>query len=204
MGKRENFLRVFKKAERKYGGSSKRLAGENWGEAWKTLIVTIMSAQSRDEITIGVGEELFRKYRSLKALSGAREKDVLKIFSGLNYNKTKAKHVIGAASMLVNVFGGVVPREIEDLVKLPGVGRKTANLIITEVYGMDGICVDTHVHRISNVFGFVNTKSPDKTEEELKKVVPKKYWRRINRLFVLWGKDVPGRDKKRLLRKLEK
>lgn len=203
MGKKEEFLRIFKRAERKYGKSEKRLAGEGWGEAWKTLIVTIMSAQSRDETTIPIAEELFRRYDSLRRLAHAKERDVLKIFKSLNYNKTKAKNVIGCAKMLTREFDGKVPDSIEELVKLPGVGRKTANLVLTEVHKKDGITVDTHVHRISNVLGFVKTRNPHETELALMKIAPRKYWSMINRIFVLWGKEVAGRDKKRLLRKLD-
>ena len=92
---------------------------------------------------------------------------------------------------------------IEELVELPGVGRKTANLVIAEVHDGDGICIDTHVHRISNVLGLVKTKNPTETEFALMKIAPRTYWSRINRLFVLWGKSVGGRDRKKLLAALE-
>ena len=203
MGKKEEFLRVFRLAERKYEKSEKRLAGEGWGAAWKTLIATIMSAQSRDETTILIGERLFKRYGTLEKLANARYADVYKIFSGLNYNKTKAKHVIAAAKILISEFNEKVPDSIEELVKLPGVGRKTANLVLTKEHGKDGITTDTHVHRISNVIGLVKTKTPNQTELALMKIAPRKYWSRINRLFVLWGKEVSGRDRKKLLRKLE-
>jgi endonuclease III len=203
MGNQNDFLKVFRKAEAKYSKSSKRLAGEGWDSAWKTLIVTIMSAQSRDETTIMIAKQLFEKYNNLEKLSGARYVDVYRIFSGLNYNKTKAKNVIGAARMLFNEFDGEVPDDIDKLVKLPGVGRKTANLVLTEEFGKDGICVDTHVMRLSNVLGLVKTKTPEQTEYELMKIAPKEYWSRINRIFVLWGKDVAGRDRNRFFAKLK-
>ena len=103
------------------------------------------------------------------------------------------------AKFLLRITGGRVPDDIGELVKLPGVGRKTANLVLSEVHAKEGICVDTHVHRISNVIGLVNTKMPTETEFALMKIAPRKYWSRVNRLFVLWGKEVPGRNKKRLL-----
>ncbi|HIF61671.1 MAG TPA: endonuclease III [Candidatus Pelagibacter sp.] len=203
MRNEENFINVFKKAEKKYGKYGKRLAGESWGPAWKTLVATIMSAQSRDETTIPIAENLFKKYSSLDKLANAKFSDVLKILKSMNYNKTKAKHVIMAAKFIRDDFKGKVPADIDELVKIPGVGRKTANLVLGEVFKKDAICVDTHVHRISNVFGFVKTNNPNKTEMELRMLVPKKYWKKINRIFVLWGKDVPGRDKERLLTELE-
>lgn len=203
MDKRKYFLQVFRKAERKYGRYEKRLAGEGWSADWKTLIATIMSAQSRDDTTIRIAEELFRKYNNLDSLAKARYSDVLAIFKSLNYNRTKAKNVIAAAKFIIKEFGKKIPDEIDELVKIPGVGRKTANLVLTECHDKDGIVVDTHVHRISNVFGFVKTKNPTETEFALMKIAPKKYWSRINRIFVLWGKEVSGRDKEKLLTKLD-
>lgn len=94
---------------------------------------------------------------------------------------------------------GKVSDDIEELVKIPGVGRKTANLVLSEVHAKDSITVDTHVFAICNILGFVKTKNPTQTEFELKKFVPRKYWSRINRIFVLWGKDVPRKTKKKLL-----
>ncbi len=202
MNKREYFLEIFKKAEKKYGENEKRLAGEGWDEAWKTVIVTIMSAQSRDETTIPIAEALFRKYNSLEKLAGARYSDVLNILKSLNYNRTKSKNVIACSKMLVDEFNSKVPDDIEKLVELPGVGRKTANLVLSEIHNKDTITVDTHVMRISNVLGLVKTKNATETEYALQKLAPRRYWSRINRIFVLWGKDVPGNDKKRFLKKL--
>jgi len=203
MGKKEEFIKLFKRAERKYKNSTVRLAGEAWKKPWQVVIVTIMSAQSRDETTIPIAENLFKKYGTVKKLASARYNDVFRILKSINYNKTKAKHVIAASKFIIKEFKGKVPDEIDELVKIPGVGRKTANLVITEVHNKHGIVVDTHVHRISNLFGFVKTKNANETERALMKLVPKRYWSRINRVFVLWGKEVYGRDKKRFLKKLE-
>lgn len=201
--KRRLFLEIFRKAEKKYGKISKRLASEEWGEPWQTLVTTIMSAQNRDETTIPIAEELFREHPTLEKLSNAKYPDILKIFKSLNYNRTKAKNVIGAAKFIRSEFGGKVPEDIDDLVKIPGVGRKTANIVLVEVHKQHAIPVDTHVHRLSNVLGLVKTKMPEQTEQELMKIVPRKYWGRVNRIFVLWGKSVSGRDKKRFLKALE-
>lgn len=203
MGKRELFLKIFKKAEKKYGKKEKRLAGEGWDRPWKVVLVTICSAQNRDEVTIPVMENFFKKFDSLEKIAGAHVKAIRDKIRSINYCESKAKYLKESAKILKNDFGGEVPNNIEDLTKLPGVGRKTANLALSEIHGMDTITVDTHVHRLSNVLGLVKTKTRDKTEDELKRIAPKKYWSRINRLFVLWGKDVPGRDKKRILSKLD-
>ena len=130
-------------------------------------------------------------------------RSILRIIHRVNFSPTKTKNIIAAAKILVLEYNSKVPDNIDSLVKLPGVGRKTANLVLSEVHGKDGLTVDTHVHRISNVFKFVKTKTPAQTEAELMKIVPKKYWSRINRIFVLWGKDVRGRDKKKFLEKIK-
>jgi len=202
MNKLEYFLKIFLAAEKHYGRIDKRLAGEGWEDHWQTLVATILSAQSRDETTIPIAEALFRRYPTLKSLADAKEKDVFNVIRSINYNKTKAKHCVAAAKYMIEYFNGKVPKTMEELIEIPGVGRKTANLVITECHNMDGLTVDTHVHRISNVLGFVNTKTPNQTEIELKKLAPRKYWYRINRIFVLWGKEVRGRDKKKFLERI--
>lgn len=200
--KSKYFLKVFLKAEKHYANSDKRLAGDGWKNDWQTLITVMLSAQTRDETTIPVAESLFKKYPTLNDLSKANESDILKIISKVNFKYTKAKNISKTIKELIYHHNGKVPNTIEKLVTLPGVGRKTANLVLSEVHKKDGICVDTHVHRISNVLGFVNTKNPTETEFELMKIAPKKYWSKINRVFVLWGKEVPGRNKEKLLNKI--
>jgi endonuclease-3 len=201
-GRRRLFLLVFRKAERKYGKEVKRLSAEGWHEPWQTLISTMLSAQSRDEVTIPVAERLFRNYPTLEKLSRASQSDVLKAIRSINFNKTKAKN-IAITSKLLMKNRGVVPDDIDELLKLPGVGRKTANLFLSEVHGRDTITVDTHVHRILNVLGVVRTRTPHQTETEMMIIAPRSCWSRINRLFVLWGKECPGRDRKKLLEKLD-
>ena len=201
--RRREFLKVWRLAQKKYSGSTKRLAGEGWLYDWQLLVTTMMSAQNRDEITIPVAEALFKKYKSLSQLANANVSELKNDIKKINYNATKAKHIIETANILLNDFGGKVPSTRDDLVKLPGVGIKTANLVLAELYAQDAICVDTHVHRIANVFGFVNTKTPEQTEKELMLVAPRKYWNKINRIFVLWGQDVKGYDKHKFLEKLK-
>ncbi len=200
--RQKHFLEVFKLAQKRYGQSSYRLAGEGWQQHWQTLIATIMSAQTRDETTIPVAENLYKHYPTLQSIARAEYKDIRAMIGAVNYCNTKAKHIIETAQLLIEKYGGEVPTAIDELVTLPGVGRKTANLMIAE-FGQDGICVDTHVHRISNLFGFVHTKTPNDTEIELKKIAPKKLWSQINRIFVLWGKEVPGYDVERFMEKLK-
>lgn len=201
--RRELFLELFRRAKKTYEESEVRLAADGWDEAWKVLITTILSAQNRDPLTIKVGEELFEEYPTIDSLADASYNDVLSVLSSVNYNKSKSEYVIATAKRLRDEYDYEVPEDIDELLTFHGVGRKTANLVISEVFEKPAICVDTHVHRIANVFGLVDTTNRDKTEEELKKVAPKEYWRHINRYFVLWGQDVPGDDKERLLDALE-
>jgi len=200
MDKQKQFLIIFRAAKKKYGKLEKRLSAEGWKYDWQTLISTIMSAQSRDETTIPIAEKLFRKYNTLEKLAGAKYADVLKTFKSLNYNKTKAKHVIAAAKVILKDFRGKVPESLGDLTRIPGVGRKVANIALVEIHGKHAIPVDTHVHRLANVLELVKTKTPEQTEFALMDIVPKKYWIEVNRIFVLWGKSVKGKDKKKLLR----
>ena len=204
MTHKQFFLQIFRKAKKKYSHSSKRLAGDSWSKPWQTLIATIYSAQSRDETTIPVMEKTFRSLPTLKSYASSPLSKIKSLTKKVNYYKTKSKNSKATAKIILSQFGGKVPDNIEALISLPGVGRKTANLILTEIHEKDGICVDTHVHRISNVLGLVKTKTPHETELALMKIAPKKYWSKINRIFVLWGKEVPGRNKKRLLGHLEK
>ncbi len=203
MNKKELFITIFRKAEARYGNVKKRLAAEGWKEEWQTLIATIMSAQSRDETTIPIAERLFEKYPTLENLASANYEDVLLTLKSMNYNRTKAKNVIAAARFLVKKYRGKIPDTIEELVEIPGVGRKTANLVLSEVHNKDSITIDTHCHRILNVLGIVKTKNPYETEKAMMKVAPKKDWSKINRILVLWGKKIRGRDRKKILAKLD-
>ncbi|MFH0869371.1 MAG: endonuclease III [archaeon] len=202
MDKTAYFLKVFKKARAKYIDSEQRLAVEGWAHEWQVLIATVMSAQSRDTTTIPIAEKLFARYKNLEDLAQANYKDVLHIFRSLNYNKTKAKHVIGAAKFIISEFHGKLPDTLDELTRIPGVGRKTANIVLLEVHKKPAIAVDTHVQRISNVLGLVQTKTPLQTEVALKKIVPKKYWTDVNYIFVRWGQNNSSRDKKKLLSSL--
>ena len=166
MNKKIYFLSILRKAQHRYSGSSKRLAADSWPKPWQTLITTILSAQSRDETTIPIAEKLFKRFPALKKLAKAPVSSIQNTIKSINFYKTKSKNVKATAQMLIKDFDSKLPDTIEELTKLPGVGRKTANLILTEVHKKPGITVDTHVHRISNVLGLVKTKTPHQTELE--------------------------------------
>jgi endonuclease III len=172
-------------------GKEMRLAAE-WNSKYNTLVATILSAQTRDETTIPVCDILFKKYPSMKILAKARVGSVEKIIRRINYYRTKAKNIIATAKML---SGKKIPETINELLKLPGVGRKVANVYLVEAHGSDAIGVDTHVARISFKLGWTKNKNPHKIEKDLEKLFPKKYWGKVNEALVRFGKSY-GRSRK--------
>src|SRR3989344_2830649 len=181
-------------------GVTMRLAAESWGADWKCLIATVMSAQSRDETTIVIASELFSKYNSLDKLANANYSDVLHVFSGLNYNRTKAKNVIACAKMLIDSFNGKIPRDLDKLILLPGVGRKTANVFLSE-HGYPAIGVDTHLAYISQKLSWTKNKDSHKIEMDLKKLFAKNVWSSVNPTVVRFGKKYTSRKKKNIILK---
>ena len=157
------------------------------GDPFRILIGTILSQRTRDERTSLATERLFRRFRGPVELAGAREAEVRELIRPVGFYNMKAKSVIKVAKKIVDEFGGKVPSDMESLLSLPSVGQKTANCVL--VYGFDkpAIPVDTHVHRISNRLGLVETKTPEQTEAALVKTVPKRYWLELNELFVRFG-----------------
>jgi len=160
------------------------------GGPFSILIGTILSARTKDENTAKVAKELFRKYKSAKALSNAKIKDVEKIIKSTGFYHVKAKRIINVASIINSKYKGKVPDNLEELIDLPGVGRKTANCVLVYAFEKPAIPVDIHVHRISNRLGLVDTKTPEETEFELMKIISKKYWLEINDTFVMYGQNI--------------
>lgn len=186
-------LRQFR--ELKKLGKVMRLAAEEWDEEWKTLISIIMSAQTRDETTIPVAGKLFEEYGNVERLARARVARVEKIIGRVNFHKTKARNIIACCKNLVAEYDGKVPHDVNELLKLPGVGRKTANVFLAE-YGELTIGVDTHVNYISNYLGWANSKDAHKVELALEKLFSKRYWGELNWVLVTFGKTHTSRKKK--------
>jgi len=160
------------------------------GSPLSILIGTILSARTRDESTSAVVRELFSKYKTARSLARAKLLDVEKIVKRTGFYHVKAKRIIEVASIIDKKYSGLVPKTLEELTSLPGVGRKTANCVLVYAFDEPAIPVDTHVHRISNRLGLVKTKIPEETEVELMKKIPKKYWIRINDTFVMYGQNI--------------
>ena len=154
------------------------------------LIGTILSARTKDEATTKAVKVLFARYKNPKELSRAKIKDVEKIIHSIGFFHVKARRIIEVANIIDKKYKGVVPDDLETLVQLPGVGRKTANCVLVYAFEQPAIPVDIHVHRISNRLGLVETKNPEETEAQLMKIVPKKYWIDINDTFVMYGQNI--------------
>ncbi len=160
------------------------------GSPLSILIGTILSARTRDESTAAVVKMLFSKYKTANALAKAKLADVEKIIKRTGFYHVKAKRIIEVASIIDSRYSGKVPKTMEELLSLPGVGRKTANCVLVYAFDEPAIPVDTHVHRISNRLGLVQTKIPEETEIELMKKIPREYWLRINDTFVMYGQNI--------------
>lgn len=183
-----NFEQVFKIFKKNYV----LVPLEIFKDPYKALISTIMSARTRDSVTVVIAKKLFEKAPHLKALKRLTQAEIEDLIHGIGFHKTKAKHIYELAQMIDKI-----PETRDELIKLPGVGRKTANLVINRAFKTPAIAVDTHVFKISNMLGWVKTKTPEETEKELMKIVPKKYWSDMNRFFVSIGQQYPTEKKQR-------
>ena len=159
-------------------------------DPWQTLIATILSARSRDETTEIVARELFAHFPDCASLAIAPVRKIEKLVKKTGFYKTKARRIIQVSKILMEQYGGRVPMEMERLLELPGVGRKTASCVLVYAFGKAAIPVDTHVHRISNRLGWVKTNNPEKTEIALRKGIEEKDWIVINDLLVFHGKNI--------------
>lgn len=162
---------------------------EVFNNPYEILISTIMSARTNDDVTLIAAKRLFKKADNFTNLNNLTEDQIANIIYPVGFYKTKAKNIKNVSQIILNKYQGKVPQEFEELVSLPGVGRKTANLVLNRAFRKPAIAVDTHVHKISNLLNWVNTKNPLKTEEELNKIIPQKYWYKINYLFVSIGRQ---------------
>ena len=157
------------------------------GDPFRILIGTILSHRTRDESTSRATESLFSRYKTAEQLAGANPEDVRRLIRSVGFYNVKARNVIRASKQIVEEFGGRVPDNEADLLKIHSVGRKTANCVLVYAFDKPAIPVDTHVHRISNRLGLVKTRNPEDTEKELVRSVPKRHWLELNDLFVRFG-----------------
>ncbi len=188
MSKINKVISILKKETRKFKKTA--VSGIKDKDPFKILISCILSLRTKDAVTEKASERLFALADTPEKMLKLKEENIHKAIIPVNYYKNKTKTIIGICKKLIEEYDGKVPDSLEELLKFKGIGRKTANIVITNAFGKPGIAVDTHVHRISNRLGFVKTKNPKETEFELMKILPKKYWNEYNDLLVVWGQNI--------------
>ena len=166
------------------------VADETERDPFRILIACLLSLRTKDETTGPAAERLFALARAPEVMLRLTPRRIERAIFPVGFYRTKARVIRGVCRDLLARFGGKVPGDLDALLTLKGVGRKTANLVVTMGFGRPGICVDTHVHRISNRLGFVRTKSPDQTELALRKKLPRRHWIELNDLLVAFGQNV--------------
>jgi endonuclease-3 len=167
-----------------------QVADQTRSAPFRILIGTVLSLRTKDETTAEACKRLFSLAESPETMVSLSEETIDNAIYPVGFHTTKAKNILAICRILIDEYNSLVPDEIDILVSLPGVGRKTANLVVTLGYDKPGICVDTHVHRISNRWGYVNTKNPEKTESALREKLPQKYWIGYNDLLVIYGQNL--------------
>lgn len=183
-------IKILRREVKVFPDPSVTLVGKRWKSPFLVLISCVLSLRTKDQTTLPASERLFKLADTPQAMLKLTPRRIEKEIYPVGFYRTKARHILGICRDVTGRFGGKVPDDIDMLMTMKGVGRKTANLVRTEGFGLPGICVDTHVHRISNRFGYVRTKFPDETEFALRKKLPEKYWIDYNWLLVTWGQNV--------------
>ncbi len=183
-------LRVLKGASRGWVLPSVSQVGLRTRDPFLVLISCLLSLRTKDQVTMQASARLFDRARTPQQMLSLPLVTIRKIIYPVGFYKTKAKRIHQICQHLIGRFRGRVPDDLDQLLTLPGVGRKTANLVLTVGFGKLGICVDTHVHRISNRLGYVATKTPEKTEMVLRGKLPKRYWIPYNDLLVAFGQTI--------------
>jgi endonuclease-3 len=168
-----------------------KIAEHSHEDPFEVLIATMLSAQTRDAVTAAASARLFRAARTPAAMARLTEKQIVKLIFPVSFYRNKAAHVKETCRIIADRFGGRVPGTMEALLTLPGVGRKTANLVlILSFRSLENICVDTHVHRISNRLGWVDTRTPEETEQALYQNTNRRWWPYLNLYLVTWGQNI--------------
>ena len=159
-------------------------------DPFQVLVSCILSLRTQDKTTEKASRRLFQIGRTPETLAEASAEKIEKAIYPVGFYRVKAQRIKDFSREILRAYNGRVPDSIEELLKLKGVGRKTANLVVTAGYNRDGICVDTHVHRITNRWGLIKTQNPAQTEFALRDILPRKYWKNINRNLVAFGQGI--------------
>ncbi len=183
----ERTLDILHRLERRYPSIGTAL---HHRDPWQLLVATVLSAQTTDDTVNKVTPVLFRAYPTAEDLANANPEDVEKVVFTTGFFRQKTKAIIGLSQALSERFAGVVPSDLDELVTLPGVGRKTASVVLAEAFEMPAIAVDTHVKRLSNRLGFTTQKDPAKIEQDLKDLFPEQSWAGLSMRLIQYGRDV--------------
>jgi endonuclease III len=183
-------IKILREEYKKWNAPIVTLISVQTKDPYKVLISTLLSLRTKDEVTAKASYRLFEYADTPKKMIKLSEEEIQKLIFPVGFYKTKAKTIIETSQILIDKYNSKVPDTLEELLSFKGVGRKTANLVLSLGYGQDTICVDTHVHRISNRWGAVSTKTPEETEFALMEKIPKGYWSEINDLLVAFGQTV--------------
>lgn len=183
-------IKIIEVLKEEYKGRLTALDDSSLKDPFQILISCLLSLRTRDETTIDASKRLFSIAKSPEEILKLSRDEIEKAIYPVGFYRKKAETIYEISRRLVEEYGSSVPDNIDELLKFKGVGRKTANIVITHAYQKPGIAVDTHVHRISNRLGLVSTKNPEETEFALKKVIPEEYWISLNSLFVIHGQTI--------------
>ena len=188
---RSLFTRISAAIGSDYGASVNRIAESTSSHTpFRVLVSTLISLRTRDEVTFTASERLLAEASTPEALGALPRERIETLIYPAGFYRNKAKNLLSIAAILQETYGGRVPDTLEELLSLPGVGRKTANLVLGVGFGIPAICVDTHVHRIPNRLGLIATDTPEESERALMTILPKQYWIPINELLVGFGQQV--------------
>ena len=187
----EKVLRALRREIRKWKVPAVGVIADNAADRpFETLVSTILSLRTKDAVTEQASRRLLAAAPTPASIAALTPGRIEKLIYPVGFYRTKARNLRETCRILLSRYGGRVPRSIDELLLLPGVGRKTANLVVTVGYGDYGICVDTHVHRISNLWGYVKTDSPEETEFALRRKLPRRHWKTFNDILVTFGQNL--------------
>ena len=188
MNKKEKVLEIIRRLEKRYADVKTAL---NFKTALDLLVATILSAQTTDVNVNKVTEKLFKKYKTVYDYANVPLEELQKDIKSINFYKNKANYIKNLAKVLIDRFNGELPKSMEELVSLPGVGRKTANIVLWNAFGInEGIAVDTHVKRISKLLGLTENTDPEKIEQDLMEITPHELWGKLSHLLIMLGREI--------------
>ena len=186
----DQVIKILRREMKDLPDPSVTLVGKRWKSPFLVLVSCILSLRTKDVTTLPASERLFKLADTPQKMLTLTVRQIEEAIYPVGFYKTKARNILGICRDIIERFSDQVPSDINRLMTMKGVGRKTANLVLTEGFRIPAMCVDTHVHRISNRFGYVHTKTPEETEMALRKKLPKKHWMDYNCLLVTWGQNI--------------